>query len=130
MIGPSQTQGAPVRSSASVPRRRGLVILLSLTLLVAVSAAFCQVWTRLYAIECGYRISRATAEHARLQEQNRRLKLELALLKSPARIKAIAVDQLGMSEPRPEQIRRLRAGGQRSGQEPIAGRPGTGRNDS
>jgi cell division protein FtsL len=92
------------------PRRRGIVALLLVALVMATAAAISQVWTRLKAIEYGYKISEASKEHARLQQINRRLRVEVALLKSPARITRIATEELGMHPPRPEQIRRLRKG--------------------
>jgi hypothetical protein len=76
---------------------------------IAVSAAICQVWTRLRAIEYGYRLSEATRRQAKLIETNRKLRLEVALLTSPQRIGREVAD-LELQPPRPEQIRRLRYG--------------------
>jgi len=79
-----------------------------LVILVAVSAgASVQVWTRLRSVTSGYKLSEVTAEHARLQEINRQLKIELALLKNPARVKAWAKSKYGMTPPKPHQVRRL-----------------------
>lgn len=87
---------------------RGLVLLLLITLVVVVSAAVSQIWTRLEVIDYGYQLSRANREHARLQEINRRLRIEYALLKNPSHISRMARERLGMKPPTPEQIRRLR----------------------
>jgi cell division protein FtsL len=97
-----RSQGSPLS-----PQRAAVLFLLLITV-VATSAAICQIWTRLRAIEYGYKISRATSENGRLREQNRRLRLELALLKNPARISKMALEELGLVHPRAEQIRRLR----------------------
>jgi cell division protein FtsL len=40
----------------------------------------------------------------RLQEINQKLKLELATLKSPQNLEHLAIGQLGLSPPKPEQI--------------------------
>ena len=95
------------RSSRKGPRRRGMVALMLVALVVICSAASVQVWTRLRSINSGYKLSEVTAEQARLQETNRQLKIELALLKNPARIKAFAARKLGMAPPKPHQVRRL-----------------------
>ena len=102
------------REKAVAPRRRGLVLLLLLTLVVVTAATVSQVWTRLKAIDYGYRISKASKEHAKLLEINRRLRIEVALLKRPGRIARIAREELGMREPVPGQIRPLRLGRGRS----------------
>ena len=102
-----QTGKTYSRSTRKGPRRRGKVILM-LVLMVAVCAgASVQVWTRLRSVTSGYKLSEVTAEHARLQEINRQLKIELALLKNPARIKAWARSKYGMTPPKPHQVRRL-----------------------
>jgi cell division protein FtsL len=88
--------------------RRGLAILIALTVLCASTAAICQVWTRMRAIEYGYKLSRASKVHAELREANRRLRLEVAVLTSPSRIARVAAEELGLRPPAPEQIRRLR----------------------
>ena len=88
--------------------RRGLAILISVCVLCASTAAICQVWTRMRAIEYGYKLSKASTVHAELLEANRRLRLEVAVLTSPARIAKVATEELGLRPPTPEQIRRLR----------------------
>lgn len=88
--------------------RRGLAILIGLTVLCASTAAICQVWTRMRAIEYGYKLSKASKVHAELREANRRLRLEVAVLTSPSRIAKVAAEELGLRPPAPEQIRRLR----------------------
>ena len=75
-----------------------------------VGAAISQVWTRMRAIQYGYKISEASKRKQKLLEINRRLRVEAALLKSPARVARIAADELGMHHPQPDQIRKLRLG--------------------
>lgn len=98
--------GGKERTSPA-PRRRGVAALLLLALCVATTASISQVWTRLQAIEYGYKISEASRENAKLLEVNRRLRIEVTLLKRPERIARLASEQLGMTAPRPAQVRRL-----------------------
>lgn len=94
---------------AAAPRsRRGLVVIILLATITIGGAAVAQVWTHFKAIEYGYKIAQARRERAKLVERNRRLRIELAWLKSPERVARIARNELGLREPEPEQIHRLR----------------------
>ncbi|MFH1130966.1 MAG: cell division protein FtsL [Pseudomonadota bacterium] len=88
-------------------KKRAWVVLLFTLFAVGTFAAFVCVWMRLQAIEYGYKLSEATKEHLELVEANRRLKVEIALLKNPNRVARIADEKLGLKTPGPEQIRRL-----------------------
>lgn len=97
-------------SEHSLPRKtkqRELVVLLFVCFFVITSAAIAHVWTHLRAIEYGYKISLATQKNSQLMELNRRLRMEIALLKNPQRVSLIAKEQLGLSPPDPDQIQRL-----------------------
>jgi cell division protein FtsL len=83
------------------------VVLIVVATLLCTAVAIIRVWTRLRAIEYGYKISQASRRHSELVEQNRRLRVEVTLLKSPARIARIAQEELGLQHPQPDQIRRL-----------------------
>ena len=48
----------------------------------------------------GYELVAVQQQADQVEQENERLKIEIAKLKSPDRIKAIAQDQLGMSVPR------------------------------
>ena len=54
---------------------------------------------RVMVVDAGYRLSRAEAESRALQRENDRLKLELATLKTPARLERLAREKLGMGLP-------------------------------
>jgi cell division protein FtsL len=58
-------------------------------------------------VKVGYALSSATAELRRLEEDNRRLRLERSVLTSPARIERLAAG-LGMARPGADQIRIVR----------------------
>lgn len=102
------------RAAVSRPPRRGAVVLMLLAMVIVSGLAISHVWTRLRAFEYGYKISKAAKRRARLLEINRRLRIEVALLKSPARISRIATEELGLQPPKPEQIRRLSLRGRRA----------------
>ncbi len=106
------------RAQHSSPRRRYRIVLnpssrktvaiMVAGLLIAASAAIAQVWTHFQVIHYGYKISKASQQQNKLRQQNRQLRIELALLKSPARVSRIARKQLGLAPPEPDQVRRLR----------------------
>lgn len=72
--------------------------------LLILTAFFVALWVRIYFLEVGYRISSAHRTHEELVQDNKKLKLERAALRSPSRIERIVTAKLGMREPRPEQM--------------------------
>lgn len=87
--------------------QRRQVTTLSLLIGAVALLALGHVWTQLRTIEYGYGLSRASRLQARLIEANRRLRTELAMLKSPGRLTALANSDLGLAAPEPGQLRRL-----------------------
>ena len=65
-----------------------------------------QVWTKVTAIRYGYSISKAGRRRESLLELNRRLRVEVALLKRPERVCRLAAER-GLNSARPEQLRYL-----------------------
>ena len=76
----------------AIPRRRGFVILF---LFLLVTGLF-NVWLSGQCIRTGYRVSAALEEKRTLQKEQEVLRLEALALKSPARIHAIARNDLRM----------------------------------
>lgn len=76
----------------------------SLLLLLFVGGSLFYVWTRIQVIHLGYEISTALKEGKTLAEANKRLRLEVTTLKSYARIEKIAVEELKMVKPKPDQV--------------------------
>jgi cell division protein FtsL len=72
-------------------------VLFCFSLLVAVGIL--HVASRSQVVDAAYRLSALEAESRTLALANDRLKLELATLKRPARLEAIARGQLGMAPP-------------------------------
>ena len=92
-----QMAKAPVRST-----HRIFFIICFLFFLVGGSLFY--VWSRIQVIQLGYEISNALKQERALTEANKRLRVEIATLKSYARIEKLAVEELRMAKPRPDQV--------------------------
>ena len=81
-----------------------LLILFTLLILFFIGGSLFYVWSRIQVIRLGYEISNAMKEERALTEANKKLRLEIATLKSYARIEKLALEELRMAKPRPEQV--------------------------
>jgi cell division protein FtsL len=81
-----------------------LLILFTLLMLFFIGGSLFYVWTRIQVIQFGYEISNALKEERTLTEANKKLRVEIATLKSYARIEKLAVEDLKMAKPKPEQV--------------------------
>jgi cell division protein FtsL len=81
-----------------------LLILLTLLMLFFIGGSLFYVWSRIQVIQLGYEISHALKEERALTEANKKLRLEIATLKSYARIEKFAVEELKMTKPKSEQV--------------------------
>ena len=77
------------------------VIIVSLVLMVT---ALVYVWSHLNSTKLNYLIAEEISIRDNLIEENKRLKVEYATLRSPKRIEAIAKNKLGMHYPEREQV--------------------------
>lgn len=84
--------------------RWDIFILLILLILMAIGGALFYVWSRIQVIQLGYKISNALKDERELKETNKKLRLEIATLKSYSRIEKYAVEELRMAKPNPEQV--------------------------
>ena len=82
---------------------RELLWVMVLVLPLAVGLLF-DIWVHLQVIRTGYRISELERVLDDLGQRERRLRLEASYLSSPERIESRAISELGMGEPRPEQL--------------------------
>ncbi len=80
---------------------------LFLVALVAILSLF-YIWSRVQIVHYGYEINRLRAHQESLLEQNKKMSVEWATLKSPQRIEKIAHEKLMMQPPTEEQIRPLK----------------------
>lgn len=80
-----------------------LLELLPAALLVALFAAVgvVHVSARVMVVKMGYELSRLNDERSALAREHDKLKLELATLKAPARLEALARTRLGLAPPAP-----------------------------
>jgi cell division protein FtsL len=89
-------------SKYHITRRQVIITLMMLICFMGTGIGY--VWSNFERTQIGYNVSQLKKEEMRLQEINQKLKLELATLKSPQNLERLAVQQLGLSPPKPEQI--------------------------
>ncbi len=87
-------------------KTRLLFKILFLVAFMAILSLF-YIWSRVQIVQYGYEINELRGKHQVLTEQNKKLKVEVATLKSPQRIETLAVEKLKMQSPKQEQIRLL-----------------------
>ena len=85
-------------------RSSNRISFLILFLVFLIGGSLFYVWSRIQVIQIGYEISNALKEERTLAEANKRIRLEIATLKSYTRIEKIAVEELGMGKPKPDQV--------------------------
>lgn len=77
----------------------GLLLIAALT-----AAAVVHVHCKLAEVQLGYQMYKALHEHKRLMADSKKLQVEFATLRSPRRVRAIAMELLGLVEPLPQQL--------------------------
>ena len=87
-----------VKGRLSEKRRKGWkrMLLILLGALLLFPALLLRVWLSSRTVELAYDIGRLQTENRALEEENRKLLLEIARLKSPERISRIAITDLKM----------------------------------
>ncbi len=80
-------------------------------------------WQHFQYLQLGYRLEELKAERSEAAELNQQLHLEVAALRSPMRVDAIARNQLGLTVPLPGQVAPADAAG-RGGAEVAQARGG------
>ncbi len=79
-------------------KTRLLFRLLFLLAFMAILSLF-YIWSRVQVLQYGYEINELRSKQQQMIELNKKLKLEVATLKSPQRIEQIASQQLHMASP-------------------------------
>ncbi|HSB03704.1 MAG TPA: cell division protein FtsL [Thermodesulfobacteriota bacterium] len=92
------------RANARSVSRKPNILLFAVLLLFLIGSSLVYVWSRIQVIQAGYEISNALKTGRALAEESKRLRLEVATLKSYARIEKFATEELGMSKPKPDQV--------------------------
>ena len=92
------------RSAARSTRSRWRLLLGVFLGTALIAAVLVHVWLRLQVVRMGYVLSTTSKLQARLEQENRELKIELATLMSPDRLEALARRRLGLAPPEKGQI--------------------------
>jgi cell division protein FtsL len=82
---------------------RKQILLIIVMLFLLMGSGIGHVWSSFETTQIGYDISQLKNKEMMLMEANRKLRLELAFLKSPQNLAAQA-KKLGLSQPSPERI--------------------------
>jgi len=96
-----------VRTDAA--QRRGIGVG-AFVLALATAGAMAHVGVRMKGIEVAYELGREKRVNTQLEEERRRLNIEIGMLKDPGRVVAIARDRLKMGPPAPTDIVRIEPG--------------------
>jgi cell division protein FtsL len=96
----------PVREASAAARGvdRSLVLVTLVVAVVFLGCALFSVWAHHQVISLGYEISKANQEEQELLQMNKKLRLEVAALKSPNRIQGTAMRDLGFANPQKDQL--------------------------
>ena len=106
----------PAAAAAAAARKvrpsgdRGGVGVGAFLLAVVTAGALTHVAVRLKGLKVAYALGHERRVAADLEEQRRRLQIEIGMLKDPGRVVMIARDKLKMGPPAPEAIRPLGPG--------------------
>ena len=71
---------------------------------VLMAVALLYVWSHIHMTELEYQVAQELGSQERLTEEQAKLKVEFATLKSPQRIESIARDKLKLQYPEREQV--------------------------
>jgi len=75
-----------------------------LTAAAMATCLLCYAWQHFQCIQIRYQLEQLASERAQAAELNQQLHLEVATLRSPMRVDAIARNQLGLTVPVPGQV--------------------------
>lgn len=75
-----------------------------LVVFVLMAVAIIYVWSHLQMTQLEYKVAEAMNRKEQLLDEQKKLRLEVATLKSPQRIEAIVKEQLQMSYPEAKQV--------------------------
>jgi len=95
-------RAVPRVGTLTLERPRLLPLLAGMALVMGLSLFF--VWSRLQVVNLEYDISSLEGRLRDMQQQSQRLRLEVASLRNPERIEALALNELGLRQPAPQQV--------------------------
>jgi cell division protein FtsL len=95
---------APKRLEAMYAQRGELFPYLVGVLVLLTLVSVFHVWSRVRVLDLNMEVAQANRLLRESQEEQKRLKLEVASLKTPARIETLAKGELGMALPTDQQV--------------------------
>jgi cell division protein FtsL len=95
---------APKKVEASVSQRWDLLPYLITVMALLTLLSLFHVWSRVKVVDLNVRITEGNRILKELQQEKNMLRLEVASLKNPARIEALAKGELGMALPNDQQV--------------------------
>jgi cell division protein FtsL len=95
---------APKRIEELYAKRWDLFPYLMIVMVMITIVSIFHVWSRVRVLELGVKVTEATRVLKDQQQENNRLRLEVASLKTPGRIEALAKGELGMALPTNQQV--------------------------
>jgi cell division protein FtsL len=107
----------PATLFRGLPAKRGAGVGAFL-LAIVTAGALAHVGVRIKGLQVAYDLGSERRIATELEEQRRRLQIEIGMLKDPGRVVAIARDKLNMGPPAPEAIWRLGSGAALDGPAP------------
>ncbi|HEX3760735.1 MAG TPA: cell division protein FtsL [Kofleriaceae bacterium] len=107
MISPAAVYRIFQRADGEAPSVRAMTIAMVIAAVLVTAAGVIRVARQHEVLRLGFELSRRSEQLGRLQEDRRRLELELATLTAPDRIRRLAT-QLGMTPVSPDRIRVIR----------------------
>jgi len=99
----SQLRRGPIAPKASPFRRRRFGYIVFFVFLAFLCSLF-YIWSRIQIVNVGYEINRENLLREELVEQNKKLTLQVATLKSPVRLESLAKNNYQMDLPGKEQV--------------------------
>ena len=91
-----------MKKTQKVPMK--LFRLSAIVLLFVLLAGIAHVWVNFKRTQTGYTLSQLKKEIVQIEAYNRKLKLEIASLKSPEFLEDRAIKEFGLRHPLPEQV--------------------------
>ena len=95
---------APTKITAVADSRWNSFPYLTAVMVLVTLVSIFHVWSRVEVIDLNLKFSETNRIFKELHQDNKRLKLEIASLKTPARIEALAKGELGMALPTDQQV--------------------------
>ncbi len=95
---------APKRIEEFYSKRWDLFPYLMIVMVMITIVSIFHVWSRVRVLELGLKLTEVNRVMRDEQQENKRLRLEVASLKTPGRIESLAKGELGMALPTNQQI--------------------------